>query len=172
MKFKLENLLPHLDELDVALDRQLEVLQTKRLQMERLFVTLARSDNEAMEPLLAAMEETQQQQVHADAQLFLLRTALAGVLGCQERQLRLSELAQALPSPHGQRLLDRRQAVIEAVERLRRQHMETTLLLRQCQRLSRMLIESVLHGQNDSLTYGGNGQVQTREAGGLMNAEL
>jgi len=155
-----------------ALDRELELLAAKRAEMEQLLAALAVRDDATLEKLLARMEQSQQEQSQADREVERISSDLAAEVGCPVERPRLSELAAYLPPDLARALEDRRKALTDQLRQLRRKHMEMSMLLHECQKINRLLLESILRGNSGPKTYSANGTLRHRDGGGVMSAEL
>jgi flagellar biosynthesis/type III secretory pathway chaperone len=155
-----------------ALDRELELLTAKRTEMEQLLAALACRDDATLERFLARMEQGQQEQSRADRNVERISSELAAQVGCPARRPRLSELATYLPPDLARALEDRRQALTSHLRQLRRKHMEMSMLLHECQKINRLLLECLLRESSGPRTYSANGNLRHRDGGGVMSAEL
>ena len=155
-----------------AMDRQLEMLQVKTVQVEQLRRAIVGRDNAAMESLLAQMEQGQREQSVADRELDGLVSALAAEVGLPQGRAKLSVLAEHLPQEQALAIRERSRAMSENMKRLRRKHMEMSLLLHECQKINQLLLETLLNEGAGPRTYGANGHVRGRSSGGVMSAEL
>jgi flagellar biosynthesis/type III secretory pathway chaperone len=155
-----------------ALDRELELLAAKRVEMEQLLAAIACRDDATLERLLARMEQAQQEQSQADRELERISSDLAVQVGCPGEHPRLSELAAYLPPEMARALDERREALTGQLLQMRRKHMEMSMLLHECQKINRLLLESLLRETSGPRTYSADGNLRNREGGGVMNAEL
>jgi flagellar biosynthesis/type III secretory pathway chaperone len=155
-----------------ALDRELELLAAKRAEMEQLLAALARRDDAALERLLSRMEQGEREQSQADRDVERISSDLAAEVGCPVERPRLSELAAYLPPDLARALEDRRQALTSHLRQLRRKHMEMSMLLHECQKINRLLLECLLRESSGPGTYSANGNMRHRDGGGVMRAEL
>lgn len=155
-----------------ALDSELELLAAKRAEMEQLLAALVSRDNAALERLLPRMEQTQQEQSQADREVERISSDLAAQVGCPLERPRLSQLAPYLPSDLARVLEDRRRALTDELGLLRRRHMEMSMLLHECQKINRLLLECILRESTGPRTYSAKGNLRHRDDGGVMSAEL
>ena len=155
-----------------ALDRELELLAAKRAEMDQLLAALAIRDDAALERLLARMEQAEREQSRADREVERVSAELAAQVGCPEERPRLSKLAAYLPPDLARALEDRRQALTSQLRQLRRKHTEMSMLLLECQKINRLLLECLLRERSGPRTYSANGTLRRRDGGGVMSAEL
>lgn len=161
---------PLIDQLLAALDREISLLDIKHSQMVELYRTIVDRDDPAMERLLNAMEKAQTQQAMADMALAAVRSSLSEAIGKPVRELKLANLIHILPDGPAAELSARREHLRAAADRLRRQHMRTSLLLYESARLNRMMLEC-LAGSPEVTTYDAQGTNGWR-AGSLLDTRL
>ncbi len=160
-----------IDELLGALDDQINVLELKCSQLAGLSRALVRRDNEATEAILEEMERAEEVQASADLRLVAVRGTFAEALGCEVEKLKLSRLVAELP-PRWARATDhRRRRIVDLTGKLRREHLRTAMLLSECARINRMLLESLLPVGEAVVTYGVEGMNLWRAETGLMDTE-
>ncbi len=167
----LEALAPdELTALEGLLDEQARLLDVRRSQLSSLSGAIVDQDDRAVERLLRQIEQAQQLQARTDARLASARRALAGRAGIEPDELRLGWLAQHLPGEQGERIARARQRIIDLAEALQHEHMRTVLLLSECMRINRQLLESLLPGGGVT-TYGAGGSSWYRSGAGLVDTE-
>jgi len=160
-----------LDELLGVLDAEAELLERKRRQLADLSDALVRRDDDATEGLLEQIELAGRQQESVDANLGALRRTLAGRFGCRADELRLSDLIERLPADRAAQVDTRRRRIVDLAESLRAQHLRTALLLMECARINRMMLESMLPRGDTVMTYGAGGANLWRSETGLVDSE-
>ncbi|MGC9453818.1 MAG: flagellar export chaperone FlgN [Phycisphaerae bacterium] len=160
-----------LAELTAVLDEEIALLTTRMEQMELLSSAIVRRDDDAMEPLLEQMEQTQDRQHRTDARLAQVRESLASLAGIPARELRLWRLARELPDPSGGKIVRRRRRLVELSDELRRRHLRTVLLLAESARFNRLLLETMFPACEPVTTYGTGGADQWRPETGIVDTE-
>lgn len=160
-----EPLVAHLQQL---LDEEIGLLQAKQSQMESLSGAILGRDDTAMEATMAQMETTARQQSAVESRLSALRVTIAGELGLGGGPLRLSTLISHLPPQQASLLEYRRNQIVALAEQIRRRHVEVAILLRECARINRMLLESLTGGQSVT-TYGADGKDVWHGRGGVLD---
>ena len=163
---------PLVGELLAVLDEHAELLELKRAQMQELSAVLMASDDSATEILLQRIEQVQRTETLLDARLASLRGALAGAFNCPAGEFKLARLIEELPADMGAAVETRRQRIVEGVQRFRRQHLETVMLLSECARVTTLLLDSILPAGEAVVTYGATGaDHQWRPENGLLDME-
>ncbi|RPI61752.1 MAG: hypothetical protein EHM48_05140, partial [Planctomycetaceae bacterium] len=144
----------------------------KRLQLANLYAAILERDNAAMETILEQMEHSQRHQIVLDGRMAQVRAAVAVEMGTPADTTRLATIIDALPAEQAAMVATRRSKIIELAERLRRQHMQTAMLLRECSRVNRMMLESLMSGGGPALTtYGAAGKNEWHSREGLLDTE-
>lgn len=161
-----------LGELASRLDHEIDILDRRHDQLQRLAQAIRQRDADAMGSLLNEMEHAQREQALADLKLQAVRRLLAGRLGRKTHELRLSTLIDALPGEWSARLDCRRRQIVLLMDRLRRQNARTAALLVECARVNRMILDCLLPPQDTVETYTADGSGCWDRRGSLMDAEL
>ena len=160
------------EELAALLEEEAELLHLRLRQMVRLSDAIVGRGDEDMQPVLDEMEQTQRRQEATDLKLQAVRNAFSSALGERGAALKLSELIDRLPPRQAAALDYRRQQIILLAERLRGQHLQTVVLLAECARVNRRLMEGLFPSGESLTTYGRGGRDAWRPGAGLVDAEL
>jgi len=161
-----------LSELNAVLDEEIALLSLRRSQMKLLSGAILDRDDAAVERILDEIERTGELQAQTDAKLGNLRNSLAGEFGCQPEQMRLSRLLEAMSGQDRQALQQRRQMVAQLAGELQRQHLETAVVVFECARINRLLLECLCPSGGSVSTYGADGVGAWCSEGGLVDTEL
>ncbi|MCE5326327.1 MAG: hypothetical protein LLG01_07905 [Planctomycetaceae bacterium] len=154
-----------------SLQREVVLLEQKEQQMEGLRQAVVASDDAALESLMAAIARTDVEQSRLDMDLARRRAAVTEALAPGQPVMRLGQLAQALEGPQGRVVDELRGEVLQRVRRLRRRHLETAILLAECSRINRLLLDTLLGRGSSVETYDASGQRRGQMDGGLLNTE-
>ncbi len=156
--------------LDV-LDQEIELLGLKRSAMASLSAAILDRDEGAIERLLADIERMDHAQQATDVKLSALRGSFAQALGKEAGELKLGALAGMLDGDAASAVDYRRRQILLLAQQLKAQHLQTSMLLHECARINRMLLETMLSGAGDNVeTYSASGRDVWRGRG-LMSAE-
>lgn len=155
-----------------VLDAELALIEDKHERLGELSEAMIARDEPAVEAVLDRLEQAEREQAEVDGRLSELRAALAGRLGRPADELRLSTLAELLPPPEGEAVRDRRERIVAAAERLQQRHLRTALLLSECARVNRMLLEGLCPSGAAVTTYAAGGERVWRQGSGLLDTEL
>jgi flagellar biosynthesis/type III secretory pathway chaperone len=153
------------------LDEEIALLDVRRSQLASLCAAIIDRDDDAVERLLDQIERAHELQAATDRRLEALRQVLCERLGCARDEVRLSALIAALPEADRQPLAERRQRIIELAERLQLEHMRTVILLGECARINRLLLESLFPAAEGVATYNARGADHWRPEAGLVDTE-
>jgi len=167
----LPTLRAHADQLLAALDEEIRLLEIRTSQMKALSAAIVERAESAMENLLGEMQQAQDAQAGVDARLKQTRAALAGDLACPERDVKLGWLAERLGEPQRTQIRRRRRRVLDLAEALRQQQLRTSILLAECARVNRLLLESLFPRSKAVDTYSGRGPERWRPDTGVVSAE-
>ncbi|MGB2823916.1 MAG: hypothetical protein WBF17_23255 [Phycisphaerae bacterium] len=154
------------------LDEEASLLDLRRSQLTSLCDAIVDRDDEAVERLLDQIERAQELQSAADEKLNTIRRKLAECLDCPGEDVKLSALITALPEPQRSGLAQQRQLIIELAQRLQLEHMRTVVLVTECSRVNRMLLESLFPESQGVTMYSAAGCEPWRPNAGLVDAEL
>ena len=161
----------HLAGLLSTLDEEIRLLELRQSHLERLSVAVIERDETGMEGLLGDMQQVLQSQLEVDRRLRQAQSALAGDLGCPPEQVRLQLLAERFQGRHRANIESRRKRIVDLAEGLRRKHLRTSVLLRQCARINRLLLEAIFPQSKEVATYSTEGHERWRPDTGLVSAE-
>ncbi len=160
-----------LQRLTDSLDRQIDLLGRREAELDALSESIIANDNDRMEQVLDDMARSRQCQEQADAQFQAARDELAGSLGWPAGKTRLERLLGVVGQSDRRLLAQRRRQVTGLAERIRRKHRQTSVLLAECARINRLLIECIVGPDRRVTVYGQRGTQHWRGCGSLMDTE-
>ena len=158
-------------ELLTVLDEEIQLLDLRRSQLEALSVAIVERDDTRLEVLLDEIQQTMTLQADVDLRLDGLRGALAGDLSLPVERVKLGALAQLLAGQQRAEIELRRRRIVEMAERLQQQHLQTSVLLSECARVNRLLLEALFPQSKGVDTYGQGGAQRWWPETGVVNAE-
>jgi hypothetical protein len=161
------------DALLVCLNKDVQRLEEVLLQLDELRGLVIKRDDIALGKLL----ESIQRQAEAHRQHELNRQAtrrqLATALGYDERQVTLSALETILPNATKDRILDVKAKIRSLMDRLRKEHLSTALLLSECARFNNLLLRGIFNlSKKECFSYGSNGTAKRQSDIALINLQL
>jgi hypothetical protein len=161
------------------LDEQIVLLDNRLAIPKGLSQATANYDNQAMETLLARMEQAMLAQGAHDRALRDVRKRLAAALGWPLGNTCLTALAKVLgddprqgPQGLAAQVHSRRSRIIQLVAAIRQTHMHMVLLLTECMKVNRLLMEHLFPQAQGLALYGSSGHKRWRQSPGLVDAEL
>ena len=159
------------DRLSSVLDDEIALLELRRRQLEAMTACVVNRDDPALERLLKEMEQTRDVQASADSRLRQAREELAAAFGLDPSQFRLGGLIDRLPESDRHRLVERRRRVAGLVQTVRKQHLRAAVLVAECARVNRRLMEALMPRTAALTTYGAGGSDSWRADSGLVSTE-
>ena len=160
-----------IEALSALLAEEATLLDLRRSQLASLSGAILDRDEDAVGRILDQIERAQELQAATDEGLQALRCRLAGRLGLGAGEMSLSVLIDRLDQPYRRELSARREQIIDLAERLQREHMQAVMLLNECARINRLLLESLLPSSGSVRTYSASGSDLWRTGSGLVDAE-
>ena len=154
-----------------ALGEEVAALNLRRAQLGLLREAILRREDEAVGRLLEQLEQSQLFSTQLETRLSALRQAVAISVGLDRSKATLGQLIQRLDGPQAQALDQRRREIISLIKALQRQHLELAMLLRECARINRLMLQQLLGGGKEVTTYGSLGRQDWRDGHGLMDTE-
>jgi flagellar biosynthesis/type III secretory pathway chaperone len=161
-----------MEELEVFLDaRQAELLQMLE-RLGELRAAVIKRDEPTLTRLLEQVQQDAEERRRLDtAQRHIerqLAEAFGGLGGC----VTLSALCACLDERHCAVVQQKQQQMLELVHRVRHEAEMTELMLRECARCNRLLLSAILGPNQQSVTYGPQGQGQWDVHRGLVSMKL
>ena len=154
------------------LDEEIRLLRLRADQFDELYEAILRRNDGRMESLLEEMTNAQHQQADVDTKLHSVRSLFAKALGRDADDMRLSVLIGRLDKKRSMDLEYKREQIILLAETLKRKHLRTAILLSECARVNRMLLEGLLPRAESVTTYGTGGAQPWRMGSGLVDTEM
>ncbi|MCE5279011.1 MAG: hypothetical protein ABFD92_05335 [Planctomycetaceae bacterium] len=154
-----------------ALQREADLLDQKEQQMERLREAVMVSDDAALEALMATIAHTDIEQSRLDMDIARRRAELSDAISPGRPPLRLRQLARALDGDSAGGIERLCGEIFQRLRRLRRRHLETAILLAECSRINRLLLDTLLGRGSAVETYDAGGRPHGQRDGGLLNTE-
>ena len=155
-----------------VLDTDIKNIETTLARLERLRVLLVQRDDKGLESLLTDSHGHAEAHAANEQRRQDLRTELATMLGWSPGDLTLSKLCAHLPEPMNTALADRQLRLRGLVSRLRREHMLAALLVSDCARFNRSLMQALFGVGRSGTMYGADGSARHRTETGLMSLQF
>ena len=161
------------EELLAVLGSDVRHIQESLATLDRLRGLLIKHDETGLQELLQQIREQEDAYAAVESQRQRLRRQLAGLLGCPADDVTLSRLAEALPPPLREAVTRQKATLRDLVERLRKEHRHTGLLLADCTRFNRALFRAIFQqGKAQPRIYGAAGKAGPASQSHLMNVQF
>lgn len=125
--------------------------------LAQLRAALIRRDEPALRQMQESLPQILVQREEMESQLRYFCLQFSEWLRCPAEQINLTRIAAALPLPWQKQLQKKQQSLQKLVNQLNVEHRSTELLLRECDRLNRLLLAGILGNRNQTLTYTSSG---------------
>lgn len=148
--------------LDV-LDEDIRDIEATLLRLDALRTMLVKRDDAGLERLLEDIRRQSESHAVNERKRQDLRAELAVAAGCGPGDLTLSKLRAHLPEPSRTAVAQRQNRLRSLVAQLKREHLLTTVLLSDCTRFNRSLMQTFfgLSGTGN-VTYSPSGAARHR----------
>jgi hypothetical protein len=161
-----EELLAVLDADAVLLEAMLGHLNSLRA------VVIKRSETE-LEHLLENIKAQQEQRDAVESRRQKLRQIAAKALGCSAEQVNLTRFMEHLSEEMQQEVAQRKIVLERLVAKLKTEYTATVMMLNECSRFNRVLIDSIIGCRhNAATTYNASGQTQRHDGSRFIIAQF
>ncbi len=143
-----------LDFLDQSINSVREMLSI----LNAFRAALIRRDESAMRQMQDCLLEVAAQKQQTDDLLKGVVSKFARLLQCPVGEVNLTRISLALPIPQRFLVQEKQRMLKTLVSRLHIEHRGAELLLRECERLNRLLLDGIIGKRNQTLTYTPHGQ--------------
>lgn len=154
------------------LDRQIEYLEQAKKLFDEFRAALIRRDIEELEEVRQHLEAKEAQRQELDRQTESCRRCLAAALNCGPEDVCISRLCRAADPPTARELQKRQRRARDLAAEVKTVHLATELLLRECARINRRMLETITGQPTPSSIYDARGRAAWKPATGLMNMKL
>jgi hypothetical protein len=150
-----------IEELLALLDADAVRLETTLGHLNNLRAGVIKRDEAAMEQLLETVKADQDGRDAIENKRNALRHIAAAAFGCSAEEVNLSRIMEQLPPLPRQKVAHRQQILTRLVEKLKTEYMATAILLNECSRFNRMLLDSIVGSRCKGVaTYNASGQMK------------
>jgi len=158
--------------LDV-LDEDIRHVEATLLRLDALRGLLIKRDDAALQKLLEEIHQQGERYAATECRRQDLRRELAGDLGCSEGELTLSKLLGQVAGHDRAALTERQTRLKTLIARLKREHTLTALLISDCAKFNRAVLQIFLGpaGKMGTL-YSANGAAKHSTGTALLNLQF
>ena len=169
MDNKLGNLV---EELLEVLDNDIEHVGAMLERMDQLRSAVIKRDEAFLRDLLEAIQAESQGHETIESGRDDICRRLAGIMDCGEKQVNLSRLCENLEPVLRQSVVERQNELKPLVEKLKREQVLTSMLLKECARLNSMMLRGIFTNSDSSITYNSRGDASWQAHRELVNCRL
>jgi len=156
-----------------VLDEDIRHVEATLSRLDALRGLLIKRDDQGLERLLEEIRREGETYVVTERRRQELRQHLARLLGWKDRELTISSLLKWVTGDLAAALAQRQMSLRTLVDRLKREHTLTALLLSDCRRFNRSLLHVFLGPAGKmGTTYSPSGAAQQPTGTALLNAQF
>ncbi len=156
-----------------VLDQDIRHVETVLLQLEKVRALLVNRDDVGLEKLLEDIRRQADAYAAQEQRRQTLRNDLAAQFGWSERDVTLSRLQGQLTGAGRAALVERQVRLKSLIEQLKREHMLTAVLLADCARFNRLLMQALFGvSGKGNMTYSPTGAARRPSDIPLMSLRL
>jgi hypothetical protein len=146
-----------INELMVVLDTDAANIEKTLGRLDKIRAAVIKRDQEALKVLLGTISNEDDVYSQVEARRYGVRSMIAGCLGWEVERVNLSNLKHVVSEDVGAGLGEKQGRLKELTAKLRKEHEGTSALLRECARLNKILLRSILNKGKETLTYNNRG---------------
>ena len=161
------------DQLLIVLEGEIQRVRINLTRLNELRAMVVKRDETSLRNLLKLIQSESGGQSGNELKREMLRAELAGIFGCDLRQMTLSRLADGMSGEKRDKVIQARTTLQTLGQKLKREYLSTMMLLSECARFNRTLLSNVLNlGQSGTVTYSSNGSAERRDRTAFMNLQF
>jgi len=142
------------------LDRQIALLQEKRILLRRMGECVGAGELEKLRELVDQEAVLQSEESELEPRTCRLRAELARLTGEDAESVTLGRLVELMEGPTAIALSDRRERLLVLVEQLRQEAARTAMRVRRAMELNEQILCILAGGQQPGRTYAPDGEVR------------
>jgi hypothetical protein len=156
-----------------CLDKDIQHIEEMLLHLDEIRTLVLKRKENALKELLEKVQTKYDEYKNNESQRHLIRKELADVLNCGVQQVRLSRLERTLPEKLRDRVIQKRIKLMSLTDKLKKEHLNTVLLLAECARFNRMFLNSIFDlGKTHAVTYSASGTTHRQAGRSFVNLEM
>ena len=158
------------DELLVALDKDIQHIQDSLSRLNEVRSLVIRRDDVGLGKLLESIQSESDDYETHELKRQSIRKELAIALGCNPEQMTLSRLEAILSEEKKVQVTERKKKLRPLTEELRKEHLSTVLLLSECARFNRLLLKGIFGlGKAGTIIYSSDGSTKRQTDTAFVN---
>lgn len=160
------------EELFIFLDDSILAARQMLEKLTELRAAVIRRDEKSLQLIAEQMPEMTSLRDDMQRRQRQICDSFAGPLNCQPEKINVSFLSRFLEPAKQNDLKTKQHLLAELISRLSRERLGTELLLRECERLNRMVLNGIVGRANQICTYGSAGRVHRDMHCGIMSTRI
>jgi len=172
-KFQQHIISVKISEMIRCLEKDIHDIELILKYLDEIRALVLKRDDKALKTLLERAQVQAEEYKQQEAKRNLLQRELADILTCDAGQVTLSKLEYILPYELKSKIQEKRIKLTSLMNKLKREHLSTVLLLAECARFNRMVLKGIFRfGETDMLTYSSNGTARQQSDKSFMSFKL
>jgi flagellar biosynthesis/type III secretory pathway chaperone len=160
------------DELLDVLDRDIKHIQDCLRQLDQLRSCVIKRDDVGLSRMLAEIQAEANSHAANEQKRHSIRKYLAHVLDCSVDKINLSKIEDVLPEHSKAQIAQRKAELRVLVQRLKREHLSTVLLLSECARFNSLLLRNIFGFEDKAVnTYRPDGSTERQANTTFVNLQ-
>jgi hypothetical protein len=161
------------DQLLVCLDKDVRHMQESLLKLNEMRRFLIKRDEAALGELLESIQADADSYREHELNRKSILKELADCLGCSFEQVTLSALQAIFPEEKNDQLTRIKENLRSLAAELKKEYLNTTLLLSECARFNNMLLKGIFDlGKSDLVHYNSNGVTRRQIETAFVNLQI
>jgi len=160
-------------ELLAVLDKDIEHVQETLLRLNELRSLVIKRDDAGLGKLLEGIQAESDSYKSNESQRQSIRKELATAFGCNLEQMTLSRLEASLTKEKKAQVAERKARLSSLAKELKKEHLNTALLLSECTRVNSLLLKSIFDfGKTGTVIYNSNGHTKRQTETAFVNLQF
>ncbi|MHC4293320.1 MAG: hypothetical protein ACYSTX_03420 [Planctomycetota bacterium] len=160
-------------QMNCCLEKDVQHIEQILENMDKIRALVLKRDEDTLKELLEQTQAKTDEYKGQESQRQLVSRELAHLLNCSVQQVTLSKLEQLLPEKLRAQVQEKRIKLKSLTNRLKKEHLNTVLLLAECARFNRMFLKGIFKlGKTDVVTYSSSGTTTQQAGKSFMNFNM
>ncbi|MHC4270926.1 MAG: flagellar export chaperone FlgN, partial [Planctomycetota bacterium] len=153
-----------------CLEKDVQHIEHILENLDKIRALVLKRDEDTLKELLEQTQAKADEYKNQESGRQLICMELARLLNFNVQQLTLSKLEQLLPEKLREQMEEKRIKLKSLTNRLKKEHLNTVLLLAECARFNRMVLNGIFRfGKTDVTTYSSSGTTRQQAGKSFMN---
>lgn len=162
-----------IEEMMTVLDNDIQNIEDNLSRLNELRAYIVKHDHESMQKMLERIQSESHSYKENETQRKKLRSEIAMLMNCPLSNITLTKLELILTGEIKFKVAEKKSRLKTITDRLKNEHLSTTILLNECARYNSRLLRSILElGQTRTFTYGPQGDTERQSSSAFMNMQL